>query len=248
MPSKKKADSTLVPSWLLAGPFESPGAISVLSSAHLPEEDLAPSAREKLGGKGWSRVESRSDFVDLLAQDFRVKTHCAAYAFTYVHAKDAGVAKLLVGSDDGVAVWLNGERVWFNDVQRGHTAGEDVVKVRLNKGWNRLLLKISQVISGWGFSCAIAAKTKLRFALDNPSRKKFPGPKAPRLALGVALPRPRERHEPGSARTEERERRAQGAGGRRDLLGRDSLYSGSGLRDGRARRRCEGARGGDGFG
>ena len=186
MPSKKKTDSTLVPSWLLAGPFEPLGAESVLSSAHLPEEDLAPSAREKLGDKGWSRVEPRDDFVDLIAQDFRVKTHCAAYAFTYVHAKDAGAAKLLVGSDDGVAVWLNGERVWFNDIQRGHTAGEDVVKVRFNKGWNRLLLKISQVISGWGFSCAIAAKTKLRFALDNPSRKKFPGPKAPGLALGVA--------------------------------------------------------------
>jgi alpha-mannosidase len=186
MLSKKKADSTFVPSWLVAGSFEKPGATSVLSFPFLVEEDLAPSVREKLGDKGWSRVEPGSRFVDLLAQDFRVKTNCAAYAFTYVHAKDAGAAKLLVGSDDGVAVWLNGERVWFNDVQRGHTAGEDVVKVRFSKGWNRLLLKISQFLAGWGFSCAIDAKTKLRFALDNPSRKKFPGPKAPGLALGVA--------------------------------------------------------------
>ena len=59
---------------------------------------------------------------------------------------------LVIGSDDGVAVWLNGEEVHRNDVGRAYEPRQDLVPVRPRKGSNELLLKISQGHGGWEFS------------------------------------------------------------------------------------------------
>jgi hypothetical protein len=60
-----------------------------------------------------------------------------------------------IGSDDGVKVWVNGEIVHANNVSRGHKAGEDKVAVRLEKGWNIFLVKVTQGGGGWGFSARL---------------------------------------------------------------------------------------------
>jgi len=52
-------------------------------------------------------------------------------------------------------VWLNGKVVHENDAQRNHVAGEDSAPIFLQEGTNRLLLKITNVVGGWGFSASI---------------------------------------------------------------------------------------------
>jgi hypothetical protein len=58
-------------------------------------------------------------------------------------------ATLSVGSDDGVRVWVNGEKV--HDVKGGRQArpGQDVVKVRLKKGWNEIRAKVDNIVGTW---------------------------------------------------------------------------------------------------
>jgi hypothetical protein len=64
---------------------------------------------------------------------------------------------LKCGSDDGLAIWLNGERLQANWARRGLTLDEDQHRVRFRQGKNRLLLKVSQGGGGWGFSVRLCA-------------------------------------------------------------------------------------------
>ncbi len=74
-----------------------------------------------------------------------------AYARTWVHCDQAQPARLELGTDDGVKVWLNGQVVHANNTFRGLEPSADKVNVTLNAGWNPLLLKVTQLNQGWGF-------------------------------------------------------------------------------------------------
>jgi len=72
-----------------------------------------------------------------------------AYLRSMLWSDQQQKAHLEIGSDDGVKVWLNGQVVHANNVMRALTAGEDKVDVTLKKGWNELLLKVTQGSGGW---------------------------------------------------------------------------------------------------
>ena len=74
-----------------------------------------------------------------------------AYALAYVYSPDDREAALLIGSDDGIKIWLNNRLVHSNPAYRGAYPDQDKIKVDLNKGKNTLLLKILQGGGGWGF-------------------------------------------------------------------------------------------------
>jgi len=173
-PKKSRPEEVAVPEWLVLGSFPHPQRARILSWPYLDEENLAPSAGQKVAAYPWRRVPQMESGVDLLGLGLPFSRNCAAYAFAYLHAAAAGPARLLVGSDNGVSIWLNGEKVWYNDVQSALLMRQDVVDVKLAKGWNRLLLKISQFEGGWQFSCRVLAASALKFSLKSP----FPASKA----------------------------------------------------------------------
>jgi type 1 glutamine amidotransferase/HEAT repeat protein len=72
-----------------------------------------------------------------------------AYLRTRVLSDKARKAMLELGSDDGIKVWLNGEVVHANNVNRAFTAGADKVEVNLKQGANTLMLKITQGGGQW---------------------------------------------------------------------------------------------------
>jgi hypothetical protein len=75
--------------------------------------------------------------------------NAAAYLATYVYSKESRDARLLVGSDDGVKAWVNGRPVLAKVGPRALRADEDQAPVRLEAGWNRVLLKVQQIGGGW---------------------------------------------------------------------------------------------------
>jgi len=74
-----------------------------------------------------------------------------AYAFCYLQSDEEQEAFFLLGSDDGVKVWLNGKLIHKHNVGRGIVPGEDRFSANLKKGQNRILVKITQGVRGWGF-------------------------------------------------------------------------------------------------
>lgn len=72
-----------------------------------------------------------------------------AYLYTRVSSPREQKARLELGSDDGVKVWLNGRLVHANNVERPAAPGQDRADVTLIEGQNLVLVKLTQAGGQW---------------------------------------------------------------------------------------------------
>jgi hypothetical protein len=157
---------TLLPSinaWWICGPFDATFEKG-LATVFPPESGLdADAAYDGKNGKKvvWQNVQRDVQPGDDLTGEFFVQFDkifggrvydAVAYGFTYLHAPREIDAVLAIGSDDGVAVWLNGAEVHRNQIGRAYSPKQDRVPVKLKAGVNTLLLKVGQGGGDWGFS------------------------------------------------------------------------------------------------
>jgi len=138
--------------WLFSGPYEAEGkqGQDLLDHTFPPEEMDA----EGVTWKPLAVTDPRNPWAFDLTS-VADATHCCGYVKTRVWSEQQQAARLHVGSDDGVSVWLNGENVHRHDVARGLDCGDDEVDIILAQGWNELLLKITQGGGNWGVCCGI---------------------------------------------------------------------------------------------
>ncbi|MEQ8766668.1 MAG: HEAT repeat domain-containing protein [Planctomycetota bacterium] len=98
-------------------------------------------------------------FIDLRAM-MTPNTDCVAYAATWLQSTTARTAKVAVGSDDQVSVFVNGEEVHHNGSARGWTPDQDRIDVKLQPGLNAILVRIGQDGGDWSFNFKIADQAK----------------------------------------------------------------------------------------
>jgi len=72
-----------------------------------------------------------------------------AYLRTRIASAKAQDAVLLVGSDDGVKIWLNGRVVHANNAVRPCAPDQDKAPIQLKQGSNALLVKVTQGGGEW---------------------------------------------------------------------------------------------------
>jgi len=152
------SERSFVVEWNLIGPFAAPD-MDALTVAYPPERevDFAKSYPGAFGRTAsWKKIRGRADgYVNLL--DFvEPREQVIAYAFGRVQAGEDIDTTLLLGSDDGVRVWLNGELVHTNAAYRASAADQDRIPVRLKKGTNTVLVKVLQGAGAWGFHLRLA--------------------------------------------------------------------------------------------
>jgi hypothetical protein len=164
----KPAARRFIRDWNLVGPFEA-ADMDDLPTVYPPETETAPAKSYK--GKSGASVSWRTfkaDDTGYVRLDNLIKPNEQAivYGLAYVWSPDDRDASLLLGSDDGVRVWINGEIVHTNPAYRAAEPDLDRVPVRLKKGWNKVLIKVLQGAGGWGFYLRIAdPEGALRYAL-----------------------------------------------------------------------------------
>ena len=73
----------------------------------------------------------------------------SSYALITLESDTDQRVRMLVGSDDSIKVWLNGEVVHNNPVDRSSTGFQDLFLVNLVAGDNLLLVKVSERSGGW---------------------------------------------------------------------------------------------------
>jgi HEAT repeat protein len=137
--------------WQVCGPFAPEGK----SNNELLEMPLGPEVPES-EEVDWrimpTLVDARQawliDLGELYPGNSRV-----AYLRTLVWSPESQKAQLEMGSDDSLRVWLNGGQVHNNPQIRGVHPDQDIVPVELQKGWNSLMMKVTQAGGGWG-ACA----------------------------------------------------------------------------------------------
>ncbi len=103
------------------------------------------------------QLRSKSRKIDLAAS-LRPIDHTAGYAFAWIDSPEDRTALLGLLSDDGIAVWLNGEPIWRHSVSRfvaDDTRDIDLPQIRLKKGRNALLIKVDQNVGEWAFKARV---------------------------------------------------------------------------------------------
>lgn len=126
----------------------------VVQQAILPEADLKPDA-----DANWKQARSENGTFDLNAI-VGGKQNAAVHACVYLFSETDRKVQLLAGSDDGIRVVVNGKVVHMNPAARGLTVDSDhIPDVELKKGWNTVLLMISQASGGWGFCLRVMDET-----------------------------------------------------------------------------------------
>ncbi len=58
--------------------------------------------------------------------------------------------KLTLGSNDGAKMWINDEVVYNKHVPRNAIPDQEVMKVKFQKGKNKILVKVENLGASWG--------------------------------------------------------------------------------------------------
>jgi hypothetical protein len=151
-------ESAYIRRWMMLGVFGGVEPSALLSHDFVRGESaLRPEPGSAEAGHLWFVHDANEPGVNLrVAFEGQLLNNVACYAGVYVFSPTSrdilldtpDMVDLMVGSDDGVRAWLNGEPVLQVDAMRPWVPDEDRISgVRLRKGWNLLVLKVAQ--RGW---------------------------------------------------------------------------------------------------
>jgi hypothetical protein len=136
--------------WQVSGPYSKPFA-NTFETAFGPEDDQIEHVLWKT--LPISQRSNRPWMFNLAAAlGGRNK---AGYVRTWVHSDRQQAARIEFGTDDGNKLWFNGKLVHQDAAGGDAVPGEHKVPVTLRKGWNALLLKVTQDTGPWQFCLAI---------------------------------------------------------------------------------------------
>ncbi|MEM2878548.1 MAG: glucoamylase family protein [Candidatus Hadarchaeales archaeon] len=150
--------------WLLIGPFGT-GESEAFETDFIGETSIGfPRAGETIEGKTWIGMhypygDSSSRFINLY-NVFIPRENTGAYAYALINSAEEKQVTLRVGSDDSIKVWINDELVHENHALRSATKDQDVIEgIRLQAGFNKILVKVCNESGGWGFYLRFTDKT-----------------------------------------------------------------------------------------
>ncbi len=127
--------------WQMIGPFKAASFDEAWSKDFGPEANV--DLKQTIGKAKWQKQDK---LVDGTA--FPLSGENSSWYFHRTATVPADIeTELSLGSDDAIAVWVNGKQIHANKAQRGVAPDQDKVKAQLVKGENAILVK---VINGGG--------------------------------------------------------------------------------------------------
>ena len=123
------------------------------------DQDTLDKATKPVAGEKWKLCKESAGVFDLTTL-VGGQNNILAHACVYLYSNSARKTQFWVGSDDGIQIVVNGKAVHTNPATRGFEQDQDKIKdVELSKGWNTVLLGISQGVGGWAFGLRIRNET-----------------------------------------------------------------------------------------
>jgi hexosaminidase len=146
--------------WLLCGPFpnimgegKSKDYLAEiggeLKAKPIPGLSFSSDNGEK---KRWMKYSSPIFSKIDLRSVYEENTRVVAYAYCRIESPGDKSVRATFGSNDGIQLILNGDRIYKKFIKRSLILDEDELMLPLKKGRNDLLVKIDQNKGGWGFS------------------------------------------------------------------------------------------------
>jgi len=114
----------------------------------------------------WTKVETNNIWGIIPLAEMFGKTKATVFARHDFSVNMDTKAIFKAGTNDGVACWINGRKVFENYVDRALTIDEDVFPVELKKGTNQVLMEIPNSGGNWEFCLRICDSNGLPLMQD----------------------------------------------------------------------------------
>lgn len=183
-PSAQPQDGIEWGPWQMVGPIDVPGGPAGIRTPLGPERELGRLKHGRLGprddaryeGKGgrtesWRPLErgagpaaDEAPFDLGAGLDAARAANAAIYLHRRIDAEEDTSVPLLLGADDALALWLNGELLVAHAGARGLTPGDFSATLELRRGKNHLLVKVVNGGGAFGFQMLYEPESLLRQA------------------------------------------------------------------------------------
>lgn len=141
----------MIDRWMIIGPFNNERNARY-DTAYGPETeidfDASYQGRDRMV---WWRPLEHLTFgrgVDFAAVCYP-RVQVLGYVLTYVHSPVAQDATLCVGASKAVKLWFNDRLAWASELERGFVPDQMTLPVRLQRGFNKLLVKVGVENGRW---------------------------------------------------------------------------------------------------
>ena len=177
-------------------------SLNIASSDAVTETDIAVNGAKEgdtIGDYAWTLGEipehgnnnvndlvNKIGFVDggnpeTAADDMDINDHSSYALITLESTTAQSNVTMLAGSDDAIKIWLNGEVVHKNQVNRGANDFQDIFKIDLKAGDNPLMVKVSERSGEWSLFIGIDADVKVKQQFTNTAEKIAAAPRQSEL-------------------------------------------------------------------
>jgi glucose/arabinose dehydrogenase len=167
--------------WYYIGPFDNADGAG-FDHAYPPEKeiDLAKTYDGKGEKAAWKEFAAfpLGKGVDL--KRFKSSDYCLVYLYHEIDAPEAFEMPLMVGSDDSIVVFLNGERLVAENSPRSVAPDQNEATLKLKKGKNQLLIKVGNFEGDWAVYVAPGLPATWPSKLHKQLAHDFPTAAAPK--------------------------------------------------------------------
>jgi len=145
--------------WKIIGPFQDDSLLTLLDKDWLADfsgETTLSLPQTENPYQAFSMAipvsaEKQNEGYADINRYFGYREKAVVYALYDFEMNYAAIAQFKIGTDDGAKVWCNGKEYFRKAILRGAEPDQDTLLLPLQKGKNRILLKIIQGDQGWGF-------------------------------------------------------------------------------------------------
>jgi hypothetical protein len=165
-----KTDGGFIRSWKVIGTFDYG---SGLKEIYPPEKeiDFNKTYSGKGGNVNWETENiSSSGYLNLISimgersKDVNPRAEGIAYAYTEIISPSEREIKITLGSNDGAKMWLNNKVIYNKHAARNAIADQEIFTVNLQKGKNKILVKVENIGASWGLYLRVVdTKNEIEF-------------------------------------------------------------------------------------
>ena len=141
---------------------------AVGSDTQIPTTDFADNAIAQ-GTRTWVE-HNDADEVISLNEIYSPNDYLASYALTYVYfPTDTSGVNLFVGSDDGIRIYFDHQRIHENHILRGISVNDqDLIAIGdVKAGWHPLLIMVEEYTGGYSFKARFSSNPSTYTPISN---------------------------------------------------------------------------------
>ena len=161
----------LISSWMVIGPFSNQKGDGI-DTVYPPDQNVKVNEEYKgINAKvKWMKKDFANGYVDfdsvLTPNDYAV-----GYAYVAIFTQQERSVRMELGCNGDAKLFMNFKEIYFKRNVANSKPGAEIIPIKLNQGWNHLVVKISERTGPFGFFFEITdlkgqTIPELKYALD----------------------------------------------------------------------------------